>query len=84
MFNIMLAKVASQVEIKNVDSMISDGTYVNNIFSMSGVALAMFFAVNKTKRKQFAPIIIGAASASIAAGVTEPIEFSFIFVSPAL
>ena len=83
-YTILLAKVADGSRITVEDSMISNGTYPTNIFALPGAAVAMFLAVPKAKRKTAAPIIFGAVSSAVLSGVTEPIEFTFIFAAPIL
>ncbi|APJ38381.1 PTS transporter subunit EIIC [Mycoplasmopsis pullorum] len=83
-YSILQAKLSHGVEITANDSMISNGTYPTNMFALPGAAVAMFLAVPKEKRKIAAPIIFGALSSSVLSGVTEPIEFTFIFTAPIL
>ncbi|WP_426461088.1 PTS transporter subunit EIIC [Mycoplasma hafezii] len=83
-YNILLAKLQYGVHITASDSMISNGTYPTNIFALPGAAVGMFLAVPKDKRKVAAPIIFGAVSSAVLSGVTEPIEFTFIFTAPIL
>ncbi|QIW62542.1 PTS transporter subunit EIIC [Mycoplasmopsis gallinacea] len=83
-YTILLAKLQHGQRITAQDSMISNGTYPTNIFALPGAAVAMFLAVPKDKRKVAAPIIFGAVSSAVLSGVTEPIEFTFIFVAPVL
>ena len=45
---------------------------------------AMIFAAPKETRKNAAAVIVPAALTSFVTGVTEPIEFTFLFLSPAL
>ncbi|MBY7704944.1 PTS transporter subunit EIIC [Vibrio harveyi] len=54
------------------------------MFSLTGAALAMFFVMPKANRKVYGSSIISAATVSFLSGVTEPIEFTFLFVAPVL
>ena len=54
------------------------------MFGLPGAALAMTMAAKKEKRKQIAGMMISAAFVAFVTGITEPIEFSFIFVAPIL
>ncbi|MGL5328448.1 MAG: N-acetylglucosamine-specific PTS transporter subunit IIBC [Peptostreptococcaceae bacterium] len=54
------------------------------MFGLPAVALAMYFAAKKEKRKAVAGMLLSLALTSFLTGVTEPIEFLFIFLSPAL
>ncbi|WP_025755752.1 PTS transporter subunit EIIC, partial [Mycoplasmopsis cricetuli] len=83
-YSILFAKLDHGVKITVEDSMISNGSYAIKIFSLPGAAVAMFLAVPKEKRKIAAPIIFGAVASSFLSGITEPIEFTFIFVAPIL
>lgn len=83
-YSILLAKLQNGQPINANDSMISLGTYPTNIFALPGAALGMWLAVPKENRKAAAPIIFGAVSSAILSGVTEPIEFTFIFTAPLL
>lgn len=83
-YAILLAKLQHGQAISAQDSMISNGTYPTNIFALPGAAVAMFLAVPKDKRKIAAPIIFGAVSSAVLSGVTEPIEFTFVFAAPVL
>ena len=65
-------------------SVIWDARGLSKMFGLIGACLAMYHTAlpkNKTKIKA---ILIPAAVTSILAGVTEPIEFSFMFVAPVL
>lgn len=54
------------------------------MFGLPGAATAMIMASKKEKRKQIAGMMISAAFVAFLTGITEPIEFSFIFVAPIL
>ncbi|AVP49321.1 PTS transporter subunit EIIC [Williamsoniiplasma luminosum] len=48
------------------------------------IAVAMIFAAKKENRKKVSGFLGGVALVSIVSGITEPIEFSFVFISPIL
>lgn len=48
------------------------------------IALAMIFAAKKENRRNIAGFLGGVAGVSFISGITEPIEFSFVFLSPVL
>ncbi|RLK49527.1 N-acetylglucosamine-specific PTS transporter subunit IIBC [Microbacterium telephonicum] len=52
------------------------------MFGLPGAALAMFLTAKTTRRKVTYGIMLSAAVASFFVGVTEPLEFSFMFVAP--
>jgi N-acetylglucosamine PTS system EIICBA or EIICB component len=54
------------------------------MFGLPAIALAIYFAAKKEKRKAVAGMLISLALTSFLTGVTEPIEFLFIFLSPML
>ncbi|MFD3687324.1 PTS transporter subunit EIIC [Nocardiopsis sp. NPDC058631] len=54
------------------------------MFGLPGAALAMWLAAHKERRAQIGSIMIPAALTAFATGITEPVEFAFIFVAPAL
>ncbi len=54
------------------------------LFGLPAAALAMFLAAPKEKRKAVGGVMLSAALTSIITGITEPIEFAFIFVAPLL
>lgn len=54
------------------------------MFGLPAAALAMVQCARPEKKKQVGAILLSAAFASFLTGVTEPIEFSFMFVAPAL
>jgi glucose-specific phosphotransferase system IIA component len=54
------------------------------LFGLPAAALAMVLRARPEKRKAVAGVMISAALTSIITGITEPIEFAFIFVAPLL
>lgn len=62
----------------------TSGNYMWMIFGMPGIALAMIKTALPEKRKMVASIVISAAATSVITGITEPIEFLFLFVAPGL
>jgi maltose/glucose PTS system EIICB component len=82
--NIYFAEMADPTIAKLSASVIWDARGLSKMFGLVGACLAMYHTAlpkNKTKIKA---ILIPAAVTSILAGVTEPIEFSFMFVAPVL
>ncbi|MDE5852916.1 MAG: PTS transporter subunit EIIC, partial [Oscillospiraceae bacterium] len=60
------------------------GEYVFMMFGLSGAALAMYTCAKPEKKKIIAGLLIPAALTSFLTGITEPIEFTFLFVAPLL
>lgn len=54
------------------------------MFGLPGAAVAMIAAAKKENRKKVSGMMISAAFVAFLTGITEPIEFSFIFVAPIL
>lgn len=61
-----------------------NGLFVLKIFSMPAVALAMYHTAKPDQKAKVSGILTSAALTSFIAGVTEPLEFLFIFTAPAL
>lgn len=60
------------------------GRFATMMFGLPGAALAMYHCIAKEKRKAFAGLLLGVALTSFITGITEPIEFMFLFVAPLL
>jgi len=54
------------------------------MFALPGAALAFIHTARPERRKDISSAFIGLAIASFLTGITEPIEFSFMFVAPVL
>ncbi|KEH98131.1 glucose PTS transporter subunit IIA [Clostridium massiliodielmoense] len=54
------------------------------MFGLPGAAIAIIAAAKKENRKKVAGIMVSAAFVAFLTGITEPIEFTFIFVAPML
>ncbi|WP_234494234.1 PTS transporter subunit IIBC [Vibrio maritimus] len=52
--------------------------------SLIGIGLAMYHCVDSDKREQYKPMFLSACLAVLLTGVTEPIEFMFMFIAPVL
>ena len=60
------------------------GGYLFKMWGLPGAAIAMWHTAKPERRAQVGGIMISAALTSFLTGITEPIEFSFMFVAPAL
>ncbi len=84
--NIFFAQLASP----NVAHFSSDATryfsgeFIFMIFGLPGAALAMYRCAKPEKKKAAGGLLLSAALACMFTGITEPLEFSFLFVAPAL
>ncbi|MGK5089217.1 glucose PTS transporter subunit IIA [Bdellovibrionota bacterium FG-2] len=54
------------------------------LFGLPAAAFAMYLRADASRKKAVAGIMLSAALTSIVTGITEPIEFAFIFVAPIL
>lgn len=54
------------------------------MFGLPGAALAMYHTAKNDRKKVTSGLLLAAALASFFTGVTEPMEFSFVFLAPGL
>jgi len=54
------------------------------MFGLPAIGLAIYFAAKKEKRKAVGGMLVSLALTSFLTGITEPLEFLFIFLSPVL
>ena len=54
------------------------------IFGLPGAALAMYTCAKSSKKKVVGGLLLSAALTAMLTGITEPIEFTFLFVAPLL
>lgn len=60
------------------------GRFSTMMFGLPAAALAMYHSVDKDRRKKYGGLFLGVALTSFLTGITEPLEFMFLFVSPLL
>ncbi len=60
------------------------GGYLFKMWGLPAAALAMWYTARPDQRKRVGGLMISAALTSFLTGITEPIEFSFLFVAPLL
>lgn len=60
------------------------GKFPFMIFGLPGAALSMFICADDNKKKAAGGLLLSAALTSMLTGITEPIEFTFLFVAPIL
>ena len=60
------------------------GKFPLMIFGLPGAALAMYRTAKPEKRKAVGGLLLSAALTSMLTGITEPLEFTFLFVAPLL
>ncbi|MEG0453028.1 MAG: alpha-glucoside-specific PTS transporter subunit IIBC [Coprobacillus sp.] len=59
-------------------------TGLSKIFGCPGIALAFYVTAKDSKKKKIAGLLIPITLTAIVCGVTEPIEFTFLFIAPVL
>lgn len=57
---------------------------LSKVFGSTGIALAIYATAKPEKKKAVAALLIPATLTAVLVGTTEPLEFTFLFVSPAL
>lgn len=84
--NIFFAQLADPtVEHFAVDATrFMSGKFPLMIFGLPGAALAMYRTAKPEKRKAVSGLLLSAALTSMLTGITEPLEFTFLFVAPVL
>lgn len=60
------------------------GKFPLMIFGLPGAALAMYRTAKPEARKKVGGLLFSAALTSMLTGITEPLEFTFLFVAPVL
>ncbi len=85
--NIFFAQLADSANIVHFSADATryfSGEFIFMIFGLPGAALAMYQCAKPEKKKAAGGLLLSAALACMATGITEPLEFSFLFVAPAL
>lgn len=60
------------------------GKFPVMIFGLPAAAFAMYKAARPEKKKQVGGLLLSAALTSMLTGITEPLEFTFLFVAPVM
>lgn len=85
--NIFFAQLADAANVAHFSSDATryfSGEFIFMIFGLPGAALAMYQCARTEKKKAAGGLLLSASLASMLTGITEPLEFSFLFVAPAL
>lgn len=82
-FFAQLADPATQQFYEGTSRFMS-GRFITMMFGLVGACLAMYHTAKPENKKRVAGLLISAALTSFLTGITEPIEFSFLFVAPVL
>ena len=56
----------------------------SKVFGAAGIALAMYSTAKPNKKKAVAALLIPIVFTAIISGITEPLEFTFLFIAPVL
>lgn len=85
--NIFFAQLADSAHVAHFSADATryfSGEFIFMIFGLPGAALAMYRCAKPEKKKHAGGLLLSAALACMFTGITEPLEFSFLFVAPAL
>ncbi|MDN5351971.1 MAG: alpha-glucoside system component [Clostridiales bacterium] len=83
--NIFYAEMMNTSSLTSIDSSIRFATFgFAKIFGSIGVALAFIKTARPEYKKAVKGLIIPALFVSVVAGITEPFDFTFLFISPFL
>ncbi|MBM7586285.1 PTS system maltose and glucose-specific IIC component [Bacillus pakistanensis] len=84
--NIFFAQLAdpSTTQYYEGVSRFMSGRFITMMFGLPGAALAIYHCAKPKNRKVVGGLLISAALTSFLTGITEPLEFSFLFVAPVL
>lgn len=84
--NIFFAELSSKgIEHFSVSATrFMSGKFPLMIFGLPGAAFAMYKCAKPEKRKIVGGLLLSAALTSMITGITEPLEFTFLFVAPVL
>ncbi|POE40599.1 PTS system alpha-glucoside-specific transporter subunit IICB [Lacticaseibacillus paracasei] len=76
---------ASTRPLKELAPQMGFAMYGNEkVFGILGICLAFYATAKKSKKKQTAALLIPAGLTALMAGITEPVEFTFLFAAPPL
>ncbi|MGL5791797.1 MAG: N-acetylglucosamine-specific PTS transporter subunit IIBC, partial [Plesiomonas shigelloides] len=78
------ASIDAGKAVLGVTGMYQAGFFPIMMFGLPGAALAIYHTAKRENREKVASIMLAAAFAAFFTGVTEPLEFSFMFVAPVL
>ena len=84
--NIFFAELASpSTDVFSVSATrFMSGKFPFMIFGLPGAALAMYATAKREKRRVAGGLLLSASLTAMLTGITEPIEFTFLFVAPVL
>ncbi|MGG7142143.1 PTS transporter subunit EIIC [Clostridium nigeriense] len=84
MSSLVGASTADMTTIVSGTTRFMAGKFPFMMFGLPAAALAMYHTAAPTKKKVVGSLLASAALTALLTGITEPIEFTFLFVAPAL
>ena len=78
------ASASTMGTIVNSTTAFMTGKFPFMMFGLPAAAFAMYRAAAPSKKKIVGSLLVSAAVTSFLTGITEPLEFTFLFVAPAL
>jgi PTS system D-glucosamine-specific IIC component len=85
--NIFFAQLADSANLTHFNADATryfSGEFIFMIFGLPGAALAMYRTALPEKKQAAGGLLLSAALTSMLTGITEPLEFSFLFAAPIL
>ena len=84
--NIFFAQLAdpSTIHFASSATRFFTGEFIVMIFGLPGAAYAMYRAARPDKKKEVGGLLLSSSLTSMLTGITEPLEFSFLFAAPLL
>lgn len=85
--NIFFAQLADAANVTHFSADAAryfSGEFIFMIWGLPGAALAMYHCAKPEKKKKAGGLLLSAALTCILTGITEPLEFSFLFAAPML
>lgn len=82
-YNAILNTPGAMFDI-SISRYVMNGKVLFAMFGLTGAALAIYKCAKKENKKKVASLMIAAVIPCALMGITEPLEYSFLFVAPAL
>lgn len=83
--NILYAEMANAGSITQLDDSLRFATFgFAKIFASVGIALALIYCADKKRKNEVKGMVLPSMFVASIAGITEPLDFTFLFVSPLL
>ena len=84
-YNTLMTQASPDLEqMRSATKFLSQGTHPFMLFGLPAACLAIYKTAKAEQKKRVKAVFIAAAFTSFLTGITEPIEFAFIFISPVL